>query len=172
MASEFKLKGLTSLDLKNGEKKEVEVEGIEEGKVLLVKLGDEVHAVGSKCTHYGAPLAKGVLTEDGRLTCPWHGACFNVKTGDVEDAPALDPIAKFDVLSKNGAVYIRGEEKTIKAARRTANLKCQAKGEEHIVVVGRGSAALGLIESLRENGFTGKITTVANEHYPPISTLR
>lgn len=73
MAKEFKIKDLTSLDLKNGDKKEVEVEGIEEGKVLLVKVDDQVHALNSKCTHYGAPLVKGVLTKEGRLTCPWHG---------------------------------------------------------------------------------------------------
>lgn len=71
--AEFKIKDLSALDLKEGEKREVEVEGVEEGKVLLVKFGGKTTALGSKCTHYGAPLAKGVLTGDGRLTCPWHG---------------------------------------------------------------------------------------------------
>jgi len=47
-------------------------------------------ATGHLCTHYKAPLVKGTLSEDGRIMCPWHGACFNAKTGDVEDAPALD----------------------------------------------------------------------------------
>lgn len=73
MATEFKLKDLKSLDLKQGEKREVEVEGVEEGKVLLVNVGGKITALGSKCTHYGAPLVKGVLTGDGRITCPWHG---------------------------------------------------------------------------------------------------
>ena len=73
MAQEFKLKGLSGLDLQNGEKREVEVEGIEDGKILLVKQGDKTHALTSKCTHYGAPLKLGVLTPDGRLTCAWHG---------------------------------------------------------------------------------------------------
>jgi nitrite reductase/ring-hydroxylating ferredoxin subunit len=75
-ATEFKLKDLTSLDLKVGEKREVEVEGVEEGKVLLVNVGGKITALGNKCTHYGAPLVKGVLTGDGRLTCPWHGGKF------------------------------------------------------------------------------------------------
>lgn len=78
MAQEYKLKGLTSLDLKNMEKREVEVEGIEKGKVLLAKVGDKVHALTSNCTHYGAPLVKGVLTPDGRLTCPWHGGTLEL----------------------------------------------------------------------------------------------
>lgn len=73
MAQEYKLKGLTSIDLQNGQKAEYEVEGVDEVKVLLAKVNGEVHAMSPKCTHFGAPLAKGVLTGDGRLTCPWHG---------------------------------------------------------------------------------------------------
>lgn len=172
MSSEFKLKGLTSIDLKNGQKQEVEVEGIEEGKVLLVKLKDEVHALGSKCTHYGAPLAKGVLSEGGRLTCPWHGACFRVSTGDVEDAPALDPVPKFEVVQKDGGVYIKGDEDTIKGSRRTLNIKCKPKGQEHIVIVGGGSGALGAIEGLRGGGYTGAITCISHEGSGPIDRTK
>lgn len=73
MAQEFKLKDLTKLDLKNGDKVEAEVEGIEKGKVVLVKVNDQVHALNANCTHFGAPLKNGILTSDGRLTCPWHG---------------------------------------------------------------------------------------------------
>lgn len=78
MAQEFKLKGITKLDLKNGDKNEVEVEGIEGGKVILVKVADQVHALNANCTHYGAPLKLGVLTENGRLTCPWHGGMWKI----------------------------------------------------------------------------------------------
>lgn len=73
MSQEFKLKGVTSLALQPGDKHEVEVEGIEGAKVLLLNAAGTVQAIGPKCTHYGAPLAKGVLTKSGRLTCPWHG---------------------------------------------------------------------------------------------------
>lgn len=73
MAQEYKIKGLSALDLKSGEKREVEVEGIENGKVLLAKVGNTTHAMSSNCTHYGAPLKLGVLTPEGRLTCAWHG---------------------------------------------------------------------------------------------------
>ena len=76
MAQEYQIKGLSKLDLKNGEKREVEVEGIEDGKVLLAKLNGKTHAMSSKCTHYGAPLKLGVLSPDGRITCPWHGGWF------------------------------------------------------------------------------------------------
>lgn len=83
MAQEFKLKDVTSLQLKNGEKKEVEVEGVEGGKVLLLKSQDQVHATSATCTHYGAPLAKGVLTPEGRLTCPWHGGMHSGRAGRI-----------------------------------------------------------------------------------------
>ena len=73
MAQEYKLKGLAALDLTNGEKREVEVEGIENGKVLLARVGGTTHAMSSNCTHYGAPLKLGVLNPEGRLTCAWHG---------------------------------------------------------------------------------------------------
>lgn len=73
MAQEYKLKGVSSLDLKPGFKQEVEVEGLGETKVLLLNAGGTVQAIGPKCTHYGAPLVKGILTTNGRLTCPWHG---------------------------------------------------------------------------------------------------
>ena len=168
MATEFKLKDLTSIDLKNGQKQEVEVEGIEKGKILLVKLKDQVHALSANCTHYGAPLAKGVLGEDGRLTCPWHGACFAVSTGDVEDAPALDPLAKFEVVQKDGGVYIKGEESTIKASRRNLSIKCQPKSQDRVVIVGNGSGAIGAIEGLRGGGYTGAVTCISKEDHPPI----
>lgn len=80
MAQEYKIKGLSALDLKSGEKREVEVEGIENGKVLLAKVGNTTHAMSSNCTHYGAPLKLGVLTPEGRLTCAWHGGNSSIQT--------------------------------------------------------------------------------------------
>lgn len=71
--SEFKLKGVTSLDLKAGSKFEAEVEGLDDAKVLLVNAAGTIQAIGPKCTHYGAPLVNGVLASNGRITCPWHG---------------------------------------------------------------------------------------------------
>ncbi|KAF2758760.1 rubredoxin-NAD(+) reductase [Pseudovirgaria hyperparasitica] len=172
MAKEYKLKGIASIDLKNGDKIEAEVDGIEGGKVLLAKVQDKVHALSPKCTHYGAPLKNGILTPEGRLTCPWHGACFNVSTGDVEDAPALDPLAKYEIIEKDGGVYIKAEEATIKAARRTLNIKCSAKGTEKIVVVGGGSGTVGAIEGLRGGGFTGPITVISKEGYQPFDRTK
>uniref|UniRef100_A0A8C6SF68 Apoptosis inducing factor mitochondria associated 4 n=1 Tax=Neogobius melanostomus TaxID=47308 RepID=A0A8C6SF68_9GOBI len=75
-------------DLKDGEMKAVEVG---EAKLLIVRAHGQYTAIGSRCSHYGAPLIKGVLLGD-RVRCPFHGACFNVKTGDIEDYPGLDSL--------------------------------------------------------------------------------
>lgn len=78
----------------------------EEGKVLIVKQKGEFSALGTKCTHYGAPLVSGALG-DGRVRCPWHGACFNLKTGDIEDFPGFDSLPCYQVtVTKKGEVKV------------------------------------------------------------------
>lgn len=70
----------------------------------------------------------------------FNTACFNVNSGDVEDAPALDPIAKFELTEKNGGVYIMSDEQTIKSKRRIAKFgglrACSSGAEESVVIVG------------------------------------
>ncbi|KAJ5981701.1 hypothetical protein N7499_009247 [Penicillium canescens] len=167
MAQEYKLKDLTSFASLNFlDKIEAEIEGIPDGKVLLVKLDDKVHALSPRCSHYGAPLKNGVVTSDGRITCPWHGACFNVTTGDVEDAPAPNALNKFEVFEKEGAVYIRAREEDVKAGQRNPVVKCSVtKPEEKVIVVGGGSGTLGLIQALRELKYPGQITIITREPY-------
>lgn len=98
-------------------------------------------------------------------------ACFNAKTGDVEDAPALDALPVFKAVERDGAVYISGEESAIKSSRRSPNFKCSTAVDESrdkVVVVGGGSGAIGVIEGLREEGYKGAITVISNEGYLPI----
>ena len=75
-------------ELKDGEMKQVSVDGTD---ILLARVGGKVHALGARCPHYGAPLVEGVLS-GGRIVCPWHHACFNAATGDLEEPPALDAL--------------------------------------------------------------------------------
>ncbi|MEO8921877.1 MAG: Rieske 2Fe-2S domain-containing protein, partial [Caldimonas sp.] len=74
--------------------------------VILVRRGDLIRAVGAVCTHYGAPLADGLLVED-TVRCPWHHACFSLRNGEVLRAPALTPIACWKVEQRDGVVYVR-----------------------------------------------------------------
>jgi len=73
--------------------REFEVEG---GRVLVVRDDGEFRALGAKCTHYGASLANGSYC-DGRVRCPWHGAAFSTRTGDIEDFPGLDSLPCYKV---------------------------------------------------------------------------
>ena len=81
-------------DMKDGEMREVE---FPDGKALLLRgSGGDFSAIGAKCTHFGAPLVKGSFSNN-QVRCPFHGACFNVKTGDIEDYPGLDSVPKHEV---------------------------------------------------------------------------
>lgn len=173
MSQEYKLKGLCKLDLNPGEKKEVEVEGVEGGKVLLCNVNGSISAIGSKCTHYGAPMIKGILTPDGRVTCPWHGACFKASNGDIENAPALDALPTFKLFEKNGSVFITGDKETITSSRRKPNVRVSSLAQDvKVLVIGGGSAALAIIEALRENKFNGLITMITDEGYLPIDRTK
>src|SRR5678815_4348432 len=64
--------------------------------VLLARVGDEFFAIGATCSHYGGPLADGVITDE-TVRCPWHHACFNLRTGEALRSPALSPVACYTV---------------------------------------------------------------------------
>ena len=79
-------------------------------KVLLSRVKGQYYATSHLCTHYKAQLSKGTLSQDGRVMCPWHGACFRVQSGDIEDAPGLDPLAKFQVKIEGDKVVVVADD--------------------------------------------------------------
>jgi nitrite reductase/ring-hydroxylating ferredoxin subunit/uncharacterized membrane protein len=74
--------------------------------VLLVREGGEIHALANRCTHRGGPLHEGEVG-DGRVTCPWHGSQFDLRTGSVERGPASSPQPAYEARSRNGAIEVR-----------------------------------------------------------------
>ena len=74
--------------------------------VLLARRGDELFAIGAVCTHYGGPLAEGLLVDD-TVRCPWHHACFSLRTGEALRAPALNPVSCWRVEQRDGTAYVR-----------------------------------------------------------------
>jgi nitrite reductase/ring-hydroxylating ferredoxin subunit len=78
--------------------------------VLLYRSGARIFAVGSRCTHQGAPLARGPIRESGSdviVTCPMHGSMFRLADGKVMRPPARDPLPVFEVRIASGQVELR-----------------------------------------------------------------
>ena len=73
--------------------------------VLLVRDDDGVRALGAKCTHYGGPLNEG-LRDGDTIRCPWHHACFSLRTGEALAAPALNPLPTWAVTIEGGRVRL------------------------------------------------------------------
>ncbi|KFV50401.1 Apoptosis-inducing factor 3, partial [Tyto alba] len=142
--------------------------------VLLVRNKKQFSALGSKCPHYGAPLSKGVLKGE-RLRCPWHGACFNIKTGDIEEYPSLDCLPCFKVTVEDGKVFVTAKKKVLTSPavtkhkqhlRPDSSKRCLLNGNT-ILLLGGGVAALVCAETLRQEGFTGRIIMATKEKHVP-----
>jgi NADPH-dependent 2,4-dienoyl-CoA reductase/sulfur reductase-like enzyme/nitrite reductase/ring-hydroxylating ferredoxin subunit len=128
---------------------------------LLLRRGDELFAVGAQCTHYHGPLADGLVAGD-TVRCPWHHACFSLRTGEALRAPALDPIACWRVERVGDMAFVR--ERIAAAATRGGKAGAPAS----VVIVGGGAAGLAAAEKLRREGFDGKLTMVSADDSPPV----
>lgn len=122
--------------------------------VLLVRRGEEIFAVGASCTHYGGPLAEGLVVGD-TVRCPWHHACFSLRTGEAVRAPALNPVACYRVERQGDKVIVGGK---IEAPAKTA-----AGGPDPVVIVGAGAAGNAVAETLRKEGYGGRIVMIGPE---------
>uniref|UniRef100_T1J5D3 Rieske domain-containing protein n=1 Tax=Strigamia maritima TaxID=126957 RepID=T1J5D3_STRMM len=156
-------------ELENNEMKEF---AVEDGRVLLVKEDGVFSALGAKCCHYGAPLSKGVLS-NGVVRCPWHGACFNSKTGDIEDFPGMDSLAKYNVTVANGKVKLQVTKGELQnGVRQKPMCKRDLNNNSHYVIIGAGASAASCAETLRQEGFSGKIIMVTKEMHLPYDRVK
>jgi apoptosis-inducing factor 3 len=130
--------------------------------VLLARSGGALFAIGAECTHYHGPLAEGVLVAD-TVRCPWHHACFSLRTGEALRAPALDPVACWRVEQQDGKIYVR--EKLEPEARPTR--RATRATPQSIVIIGGGAAGNAAAEMLRREGYAGPLTMLSADDAGP-----
>src|SRR6266446_729494 len=134
-----------------------------EDAVLLARRGNELFAIGSTCSHYGGPLAEGLIVGD-TVRCPWHHACFSLRTGEAVAAPAFNPMPCWRVEKRNGTVFVR--EKIERTDKRTPG-RAKSSKPERVVIVGGGAAGFAAAEMLRREGFAGNLTMLSSDDAAP-----
>jgi apoptosis-inducing factor 3 len=143
----------------------VEFEQLPEGKpflghahgepVVVVRRGDRVCALAAHCTHYGGPLAEGLVVGE-TLHCPWHHARFSLETGEAVGAPALNPVGCFQVTRKGARVAVGARVEPPKRS-------LPAPGPSSVVVVGAGAAGAAAVEAMRREGYSRPVTLLGTE---------
>jgi apoptosis-inducing factor 3 len=129
--------------------------------VLLARRGPELFAIGAMCTHYGAPLTDGLLVDD-TVRCPWHHACFSLRTGAALRAPALDPVPTWRVEQCGGKFYVREKQRPAEPKPlRTAGVPAS------VTILGGGAAGNAAAETLRLEGYDGPITMLTADAARP-----
>jgi apoptosis-inducing factor 3 len=155
-------KGVSESDLTDGA---MLVGHVGDEAVLLARHGTEVFAIGAVCTHYGGPLGEGLMVGD-TVRCPWHHACFSLRTGEALAAPALTAAACWRVERRDGRLFIR--EKVSETARpMPERSRPSAAAPGRMVIIGGGAAGFAAAEMLRREGFDGEVTIISADDSPP-----
>jgi apoptosis-inducing factor 3 len=130
--------------------------------VLLARIGDEYVAIAATCTHYGGPLAEGVIDGD-TVRCPWHHACFNLRTGEALRAPALSPVACWKTERRGDKIFVTNKVDRDPLTPSFPLTTDKSRAPHDVVIVGAGAAGSAAAEMLRRCGFDGRVTIVDND---------
>ena len=130
--------------------------------VLIARRGDELFAIGALCSHAGAPLTDGLLVSD-TVRCPWHHACFSLRTGEALRAPALSAVSHWRVELRDGNVYV--QEKLLRTGQHVPPVASHLP--RGVVIVGGGAAGNAAAEMLRQEGYAGRITLLSADESGP-----
>jgi 3-phenylpropionate/trans-cinnamate dioxygenase ferredoxin reductase subunit len=131
--------------------------------VLLSRVSGRCHAIGASCTHYGAPLAEGLVVGDA-IRCPWHHAAFDLRTGRMERPPALNDLPCWNVEERDGRVWVTGSARATPS--RTG--RGRTKQPDSVLIVGAGAAGTVAAETLRREGFAGRLVMVDADPDAPV----
>jgi NADPH-dependent 2,4-dienoyl-CoA reductase/sulfur reductase-like enzyme/nitrite reductase/ring-hydroxylating ferredoxin subunit len=137
-----------------------------EESVLLARRSDEFFAIGVTCSHYSGPLAEGLMVED-TVRCPWHHACFSLRTGEALHAPALSAVACWAVEQRGGKIFVRNK-KAIPEPTKKRGTTPAAGSPGKIVLVGGGAAGFAAAEKLRREQYQGSIVMLSSDDAPPV----
>jgi NADPH-dependent 2,4-dienoyl-CoA reductase/sulfur reductase-like enzyme/nitrite reductase/ring-hydroxylating ferredoxin subunit len=134
--------------------------------VLLARISDEIFAIGAQCTHYGGPLGEGLMVGD-TVRCPWHHACFSVRTGEALAAPALNPVSTWEIQRDGDRVKVVRENPAPDGATPKPGAQSNPAHPKSIIIVGAGAAGNAAAEMLRREGFTGSVTMIGADSEIP-----
>jgi len=127
--------------------------------ILVAKRGSELFAIGATCTHYGGPLAKGLMV-DCIVHCPWHHARFDLRTGEAIAAPALTDVSCWKIEQRGNRFFITG-----KADKKPSRKPKSSPAS--VVIVGGGAAGNAAAEMLRREGYEGPVTMITADEFLP-----
>src|SRR5213595_3249182 len=127
--------------------------------ILVASQGPELFAIGAACTHYGGPLAKGLMV-DCTVRCPWHHARFDLRTGEAFGAPALSDTPCWNIDKRGRRFFVVGRKEK-KPARKPKSSPAS------MVIVGAGAAGNAAAEMLRREGYDGPITLIGADEFLP-----
>lgn len=129
--------------------------------VMLVRSGGDIFATGATCTHYSGPLGEGLVVGE-TVRCPWHHACFDLRTGEAMKAPALNPIPCWAVVRDGDRVRV-GDKRAAEQPPKSS--KDEPK---RIVIVGAGAAGEACAEQLRLRGYRGQLVMIGADPAGPV----
>src|SRR6266567_2126602 len=133
-----------------------------EEDVLLVRSGSDIFAIDAHCSHYHGPLAEGLVVGES-IRCPWHHACFDLRTGEAARPPALNPLAVWQVEQAGKRIFVRQKRPQPKTRGKTP-----AGSPGRILIVGRGAAGFAAAEMLRRQEYRGSIVLLSDDSAPPV----